>query len=73
MSKYTVGKYAFQASAANGLSNKLSYLTEVEHVLQFIIAPPPQVDTVIYLSYGSCFTYTSIHMRCMQLSSCCFV
>lgn len=70
MSKYTVGKYAFQASAANGISNKLNYLTEVGHVLQFIIRPPPQVDTVIYLSYRSCFTYTSIHVRSVQLSFC---
>lgn len=42
MSKYTVGKYIFQASAVNGISHKLNYLTEVEHVLQFIIAPPPK-------------------------------
>lgn len=62
MPTYTVGKYIFKASAANGISNKLDYLTEVEHVLQFIIAPPPQVDTVIYLNYDSCFTPTSTHI-----------
>lgn len=62
MSKYTVGKYIFQASAANGIGNKLDHLTEVEHVLQFIIAPPTQVDTIISLNYCSCFTYTSIHI-----------
>lgn len=68
--KYRVGKYTFQASAANGIGNKLDCLTEMEHVLQFIIAPPPQVDTIIYLNYGSCFTYTSIYVISMQLSSC---
>lgn len=60
-----MGKYLFQASAANGMSNKLNYLTEMEHVLQFIIAPPPQVDTVICLNYGSFLTYTSIYIRSM--------
>ncbi len=60
MSKYTVGKYIFQASAANGISNKLAHLTEVEHALQFIIAPPTRVDTIISLNYGSCFTYTHL-------------
>ncbi len=48
MMKCTVGKYIFQASAANGISNKFNCLTEVEHVLQFITAPPPQLDTIIY-------------------------
>lgn len=57
-----MGKCIFQASAANGISNKLDYLTEVEYVLQFIIAPHSQFDTIIYLNYGSCFTYTIIYI-----------
>lgn len=63
-----MGKYIFQASAANGIGRKLEYLTEVEHVRQFIIAPPPQVDTVISLNRGSCFTHTSVHVKSSQLS-----
>lgn len=73
MSVCTVGKYIFQASAANGGSNKLNNLTEVEHVPQFIIAPPPQVDTIRYLKYNSCVTHTSLHVVCRatQLPLCC--
>lgn len=51
----TVGKYIFKASAANGIGNKLDHLTEVERVLPFFIAPPPQFDSLIYPNYGSCF------------------
>lgn len=68
MSKYTGEKYIFQSSAANGFSNKSDYLIEVEHVLQFIIATPPQVDTITYLNYGSCFTYIHIHVRATHLA-----
>lgn len=65
-SKHAVEWY----SAANGSSNKVNSLAEIEHVLQFLIAPPPQVDTIIRFNQTLWLTHTSIQIKSMYLCTC---